>query len=245
MGAERGCLPAAASPLTRHLVHGPVRGAQVLGRFPTAVYLAAGPGHADVLPLLASDALLLPTGMRLVCRSAGLAWQVRPGDVVAVGDGCVELPGLVAYAVREWRPARVGTPTAATEHRPLNGRRLVRSLLGAGVGLTPSGDDILCGALLALRAAGAHQAHAALAEAVLDGAGRTTSLSASLLRAAVDGYAVACVCALVTATVAGDDAGVTAALPEVLAIGHSSGRALVTGIGAAISLLPPALAEAS
>lgn len=239
-------MPAAASPLTHDLVHGAVRAARVLGCFPTAAYLAVGPGHADVLPLLCSDALLLPTGMRVVCRSAGLDWQVQPGDVVAVGAGVVELPGVTIRAVREWRPARVGTRAAATGAPPTAAvRRLVAPLLGAGPGLTPSGDDVLCGALLALRAAGAHRAHSTLAGAILDQLPRTTSLSASLLHAAADGYAVACVCALVTATVAGDDAAVRAALPDVLAVGHTSGPALVSGIETAIGLLPAPLAEAS
>ena len=63
--------------------------------------------------------------------------------------------------------------------------------------------------------------------------GATTAVSAALLDAAADGYAARDVVTLVDAALAGDEATVAAALPAVLAIGHTSGRDLVTGIRAA------------
>ena len=73
---------------------------------------------------------------------------------------------------------------------------------------------------------------------------RTTSLSAALLAAAHRGYAVPEVVRLVDAVLdavldvhaEGNDA-LRAALPDVLAIGHSSGRDLVAGVVGGLTAL--------
>jgi hypothetical protein len=136
----------------------------------------------------------------------------------------------------------------------------VASLVGRGEGLTPSGDDALCGVLLALRAFRCGHAHRAVADAVRALTRRTTSLSASLLLAAVDGYAVPDVVRLVTLLAAGSTLPVTTdrqdtanrparsrsggacqsvvpTLEQVRAIGHSSGRDLVGGVHGTLSVL--------
>ena len=67
----------------------------------------------------------------------------------------------------------------------------VADLLGAGRGLTPSGDDCLAGALVALRAFGECAAAASLSRAVARHAPRHTSrLSAAHLEAACAGEAI-------------------------------------------------------
>lgn len=116
--------------------------------------------------------------------------------------------------------------------------RLVRGLVGAGRGLTPSGDDALCGVLLGLRAVGApapvlHD----LVSAVRHRLPATTSLSASLLLAAAEGYAVPEVAALVRAAAAGDAVEVERRLPDVLGIGHSSGADLIAGLAGTLDAL--------
>jgi hypothetical protein len=118
----------------------------------------------------------------------------------------------------------------------------VRELVGAGAGLTPSGDDALCAVLLVLRGVDADRAHALVRAAVSAAARRTTSLSASLLHAAAEGYAVPAVADLVRAVLGDDPAAGGPALAAVLAIGHSSGRDLVAGIAGALHVLaaPPA-----
>jgi hypothetical protein len=112
--------------------------------------------------------------------------------------------------------------------------RGVAALLGRGPGLTPSGDDALAGALLVSHALAAA---APLAGAVRARLGATTAVSAALLDAAADGFAARDVVTLVDAALAGDDVGVEAALPAVLALGHTSGRDVVTGIAAALTAL--------
>ena len=274
----------AASPLTADVVTGPVRRAVVLARFDTAVYLAVG-GHEEVLPVVTSDALMLPTSVRLPVRSDALRWGVDPGDTVLVGGSSLRVGDHEVQVVRRWRPSRVtSAPVTVPAHRlasraeqlataaagaagaatgpagpSLNIRSAaviraalsgsgdvvgarVRELVGAGAGLTPSGDDALCAVLLVLRGVGADGAHALVRAAVSAAAHRTTSQSATLLHAAAEGYAVPAVADLVRAVLCDDPAAGGPALAAVLAIGHSSGRDLVAGIAGALHVLaaPPA-----
>ena len=118
----------------------------------------------------------------------------------------------------------------------------VAGLLGRGAGLTPSGDDGLAGALLVAHALGTA---GSLAGAVRARLGATTAVSAALLDAAADGFAARDVVTLVDAAIAGDEVGVAAVLPEVLAIGHRSGRDLVTGVAVALDCLTTATTTAT
>ena len=124
----------------------------------------------------------------------------------------------------------------------------LRGLIGAGAGLTPSGDDAVAGVLLALRSAGELESVDRLASDLLPLLPSTTSISAALLRAAAEGYAVPEVVTLVEAIHGSTnrkpgpvppDSGpsdgwfrlVDPRLVErVLAIGHSSGRDLISGV---------------
>ena len=214
-------IPAAVSPLVRGLVAGRVRPAVVLAAFPTALYLGladrdAGPG--DVVAVVTSDALVLPTAVRLA-TPAPHPWGVAAGDVVRVGGDVIALPCHGIRVVRSWRPRRVasGAPSATAVDWPALVARV-----GRGEGLTPRADDVLCGALLTARALGVELPATLPLE-------RTTSLSASLLQAALDGYAVSCVADHVSAAVAGSP-DVDRTREQVLAIGHTSGAGLVEGI---------------
>lgn len=270
--------PAACSPLATELLRGDVREARVMAAFTTAVYLHAG-RHHDVLPVLSLDAVALPTGLCLPRRACQIEWGVSVGDTALVGDGRVCLPGATVVSVRTRRPARVrwGTQPGPAAYAWLLGDQAdaalrdqarevaaaalvggavpVGTMLGAGPGLTPSGDDALCGVLLALRAVGATGAHRRLAQAVRSLTHATTSLSASLLLASVEGYAVLEVVRLVAllttpapgpsgrneTALRGDkgtfpaslrpvDPSIGESLERVIAIGHSSGADLVAGL---------------
>jgi hypothetical protein len=114
--SPRPAQPAAVSTLVAEVVHGPVVHATVVGAHRYALYLAVG---RSVLPVVTSDAVPLPTAVRLAVASGALArsagpgadrpgpWGVAPGDVVPVGGGRIALPGLDVVAARTWRPARV------------------------------------------------------------------------------------------------------------------------------------------
>jgi hypothetical protein len=273
-GLDVRLLPASVSPLVAAEISGAPRRCRVLAAFPTCAYIGLG-GHDRVLALLAADALALPIGLQLTARSEEVAWGVVPGDEVVVGGGRVELPRVDVVAARIRRPERVRPapwpaggrildPAARSllvaeagvladlAHQlasdALAGRVVtsgVRGLVGAGGGLTPSGDDVLCGVLLTLGAVDtppARRASSSVRTSVAASLGTTTSLSAALLVAAGAGYAVPDVVRLVTIAVAGTaDRSADVALPEllhrVLAIGHSSGRDLVSGVVGALRAL--------
>ncbi len=266
-GAPTVRLPAAVSPLVAAAVGGTPGPCRVLAAFPTCLYLDLG-AHEQVLAVLAADAVALPIGLRLALPSHEVRWGVEPGASVIVGEGRVRLPRADVVATRRSRPARVRPqPRVATQHRPLPdpgvlgdlahaltsaalaGRSAVpgvRGLVGVGRGLTPSGDDALCGILLTLGALDdppARLALTAVREAVHDVLSATTSLSASLLVAAGAGYAVPDVVRLVTLlagapTVGGADLhdlhDFHDLVGRVLAIGHSSGRDLLSGVAGAL-----------
>lgn len=135
------------------------------------------------------------------------------------------LAGLAAQAVAQAAAGRVDGLGAA-----------VRGLVGLGPGLTPAGDDVLCGLLLGLRATGRAGARAALQGMVDPLLGRTTALSATLLRHAARGYAVPPLVALLHAWHRGAGiAALTVAGQQVAAVGHTSGRALLAGLAAALA----------
>ncbi|GAA1917138.1 hypothetical protein GCM10009837_47780 [Streptomyces durmitorensis] len=104
-----------------------------------------------------------------------------------------------------------------------------RALVGRGPGLTPSGDDILCGALLARHATG--RPIGALAAAVGGAEARTPLVSAALLRHAVRGECVP----QVAQVIRGLGRGEALDLAPLLAVGHHSGADLLRGIAAGIA----------
>lgn len=209
---------------------------------------------ATVLSLGDAAALDLPTQWRLGAH--GPWWHaLEPGDPVLGDTDSLTWTGRdgrdrVVAAVRPWHPARVhatatGAPLPAADHarlaeaasdlvadpalaafaaRPRPDAAI--ALLGRGPGLTPAGDDAICGVLLAARALGrpaaATDALVALARR------RTTALSAACIDAARRGYGVAQVVRLIGDVASGRLAEQT--LHDVVTIGHSSGRDLLAGV---------------
>jgi hypothetical protein len=107
-------------------------------------------------------------------------------------------------------------------------REAVRGLIGLGPGLTPSGDDLLIGALSALDAVGESEAHAAMARAIIDVLpGLTTPLSAGFLRAAAAGHVGENLCKILSLIMTGD---IDAAIALAGKVGHSSGWDMIAGI---------------
>lgn len=222
-------LPAARSPLAP--APGPgVRSWRVLGAFPTALYAA----HPDqgVLAVVTADGLALPTAWRLPVASPEIDWGVAVGERIGVDSAVIRLPHSEIRAVRTWRPARVRRVTELVA-RDCDGasQAWLRERVGRGPGLTPEGDDEVCGALLVAYAVG-DPVPGAAARRLLD---RTTTLSASLIGAAIDGYAVP---GLVTYADAALRGVPTHAMRAAVArIGHTSGAALLRGVDHAIAHL--------
>ncbi len=256
MAAPATTWPAAASQRSSCILARPPGPATVLAVFPSALYLEV---ERDLLPVVAPGGLRLPTALALAAPVRPAGWGVRRGDVVTVGGGEVVLPAVRVRAVREWRPRRMPlAPGASASHLPsgspstwrgdaaeLAGRvvdggpftALVRRLVGAGAGLTPSGDDVLCGVLLGLRLLGHARSLPRLWGAVVPRLPATTTLSAALLAEAAQGYAVPPVIDLGEALVAGDAVGLSSAAAEVLAVGHTSGADLLAGLTGCLDAL--------
>ena len=107
---------------------------------------------------------------------------------------------------------------------------LTSRLIGLGPGLTPSGDDVFCGVLIALDLLGRDRAAAALRSWLLPQLEqRTSALSAAHLRAAATGQGHSALHAVLECPV--DDAS---ALDEALRVlgqvGHSSGWDALAGV---------------
>ena len=232
------------------LVAGPRRQATVLHSGPSAVYLDVSGG---CLAVLARHAVLVPCGVRTPLPALP---GTRPGDAGFVGGGWVMLPSCavsVDTVVPAWAPSL--TPVAAAwgsarlgewVQRRLAGVRAalpgealqalaagdpgsVTALLGLGPGLTPLGDDVLCGWL----AAAAASQHAAVdgvrREVARQAARRTTTLSATLLTCASRGEAVPQFGALLGSMAATDGVGLERSADQVLRIGDTSGAGLLLG----------------
>ncbi len=109
------------------------------------------------------------------------------------------------------------------------------SLVGAGGGLTPSGDDFLCGFIAAARCSGEQQTHEGsalvltLAEAIQEVIRSTGEISASLLRCALGGHWPAPLADLAEALSAEREPEALRALGDLCGLGHSSGADIATG----------------
>jgi hypothetical protein len=153
-----------------------------------------------------------------------------PGDGLArmvlaptLGSGTalerVALPGI--GRLRAWLDACRFPPAHHTP--PVD-------LLGLGPGLTPSGDDVLCGALVALHAVGRADALGLLARAIDKAAPAATSrLSGAFLRAAAEGLGAEPLHETICELLSGRAESVARHLEALGHIGHTSGWDALAG----------------
>jgi len=110
-----------------------------------------------------------------------------------------------------------------------NGENVVQLLQGRGSGLTPSGDDVVAGLMLAdawkQPSNSARDARVKIAEQM-----RTTNLSKSFLHWAARGQSIAPVHDLIGAALSPDGPRFFESVESLCAIGGSSGRALLAGL---------------
>jgi uncharacterized protein DUF2877 len=174
-----------------------------------------------------------------------------PLSVARLEQGCAALEAACAAAARQ--PGLAGYPAPAALAAccvagDLAGAvEAAESLVGLGPGLTPSGDDMLTGVLLALRLLGGAIRGGTRAVWLADwlsaavtcyASERTTSVSATLLHCAARGQAAAEVAAVLRAFAGQEAAG--PAMARLLTVGHTSGAdlawGLATGCRAALAL---------
>lgn len=263
-GPPRRLVVAASSALVMHLSTGdqrvpllsvvPIDGV----RLPGAVVMAGRGGNewstvcragAEVDGLTVGGGRVCLGGVDLVPRRwwggttvSGLTMVEPRMALVALGKALVEPP--TAQIARP-ADAATGAATAAfvealasmmSTHSGDDVEAAVDALVGLGPGLTPAGDDVLVGALLAWHALAPGRPAVALVRARVAVAvgrsiatsARTTAVSAALLSHAIRGEGMPAVVQLVHAL--GDPTQVRAAVAEVVGIGHDSGSSMLRGV---------------
>ena len=257
--------PAACSLRLAPLIDGPRRAGAVVGAGLRAAYLTFSAAELDVVALVGPDAVALPIAVQVPVLP-----PLRSGMPAVVGAGRVVVGGHAWRPARWWDPRPHVEATDLLLAAP-RGAALVDaldavaagigggdaqaavlglvhgeahgacSLLGAGPGFTPAGDDVVAGALavLELTARLDPQARDAVLQAAVD---RTTAVSAALLAAAARGDVVPPAARVLTALATGapDDAFADA-VAALHAVGGTSGRALLLGLCTALAgLVAPA-----
>jgi len=237
-------LPAAAPSPSRSRLTGPARRGRVVGVHPSCVYVASDPagGIPEVVAVETADGVGLPCALRLgLDRAAAPFAVVRVGHPARIGNGVLVAGPLEVRVVRWWAPPVVQPwpgdgPREQTRKQlaqllrdvppPVDPELDASDLLGRGPGLTPAGDDVLAGWLLAVH----HDVglRAATAAVLARAATATTALSAVLLREAAAGRGVPAAVALADAL--GGHGEVATALTRLLRVGHTSGAALAHGL---------------
>ncbi len=251
--------PAWASTTVSHLIAGTERTGTVVAAGPAASYVAVpdGDGPDRLLALLAPGAVRLPIGM---CVAGPLPALGRP---VRVGGGRVGTPERAWHPARWWDPrphldpdallAGAGALAGVVEAEPAGSFGLpladqlavagalaalepdaAGNVLGLGPGLTPSGDDVVAGALAVLAILGRLENST---RAAIEGLAhtRTTALSAALVAAAGRGEMIPQAARLLTAVATGaPDEDLAAAARPLFAVGSTSGHDLAAGMAGAL-----------
>ena len=131
-----------------------------------------------------------------------------------------------------WLAAAI--PVGAAPARPT---AVIAGLVGFGPGLTPSGDDLLGGTMIALRAFGWPEAADALASWLLPRARkRTNTISQAHLACAAAGEGAAALHDILTALCSPETDGLGKYLDAVEAVGHSSGWDALAGIALVVKV---------
>lgn len=209
-----------------------------------AVYAAlprrAGPRSTGgwALGIVAAPAAAVPCAVRVALPALPEVTRLEVRDGTVHLDGVpVPVRRLLDVSVpRLSRPPAPAAPAARpveldTLPDPADLDSLPR-LVGRGSGLTPLGDDVLCGWLAAHRAVGVPTpAHDGLLPSLV---GRTTLLSATLLECAARGEAVP---ELVGWLAALGTPAESAARERLLGLGHTSGAGLLAGATSALRRL--------
>jgi uncharacterized protein DUF2877 len=170
-----------------------------------------------------------PVVERLGERAVRPGYLDLDGFIVVVSQTGPLLPnGVALTGTGVWDPTlTISSPALEPVRDDRSPAAIGAEMIGRGPGLTPEGDDFVAGMAGVLAAAGRHDDVAALLGSDLRR--RTTALSATLLELAARGLGPEPLQALL--------AGNADALPRLLALGHTSGRAYAGGAAAGLSRL--------
>jgi hypothetical protein len=217
-------VPCAASSLLLGLLADSGSSLVETARTRVSVHYETGRADVPVLSVCSPEAVRLP---------AALVTTVLPAGPVEPTTGGLRGAESSWRVTRWWQPPRPrglqcpSRPPEVPGVEPLHSLD-PRALLGRGPGLTPEGDDVLAGALVAARATADPRLacwQAQTREALA--ARRTTVVSRALLHHALAGYATPELADFLAAVCGGRPAG--AATRRLLAVGHTSGAAVAAG----------------
>lgn len=246
-------------------------GLTVWARHSVAAYLAGGAGDTVAVTAPGASRLPFAVRI-LDSGAAAALRRLEPGDRASAAGGRISMPGLVIEVRRWWRPApalplvsSAGLRRSAAHLAALlpgdclpegsgafsaalaagdaaAALAAADQLIGAGPGSTPSGDDLLSGALVTMALLAPVNGDAAavyqrvgrpLARHVVKVApGRTTQLSVALLGHAAAGHPCGEVADVLRALSGRIPLGST--VQALLAVGHTSGADLAHGVLAAV-----------
>lgn len=227
------------------LFDGALTSLEEVARTRVSVHYETGDAAVPVLSVCTPSAVRLPNSF---------VTDVLPGPESTIGQGVVVTPAGSWRVTRWWSPPRprglrppeadvTGLFPVGAAFRSCAVPALPPSydgldpaeLIGAGAGLTPAGDDLIAGALVTAHAT-ADPRLAAWQQCVREllTAHRTTAVSRAILHCALDGYATSELAEYIEAVC---DSGpsstwhdLESATTNLLAVGHSSGAALMTGV---------------
>lgn len=216
--------------------------------------------RGDVIGLLSRHATPVPCAIATRAESLDdLMTGARPaaGDPVQVGAGRLDAAGVTVRVTRfldftmpavdrtqvPAMVARLGARTRAVPHDALPMPLLtlltehpveaLDRLLGRGPGLTPFGDDVVCGMLATLLAVQDPCAHEVRRVSRALAPARTTALSATLLHRAGEGDVLPAFAGLVAALLHRPEE-VEARAAQLRRVGHTSGVGMLLGLRTAL-----------
>jgi hypothetical protein len=170
---------------------------------------------------------------------AGLAavddlWRTAPAEEGLAAAGCTQMPAAPSHVLAAAAPGLAALQRLIEASLGGNSRNLrddleIAGLIGLGPGLTPSGDDLLGGALVALASLGRDCTRDVLWSACRAHLERTGEISAAHLRSAARGYAASALHDATHAAMSGRADLVAPAIVALSGIGHSSGRDAFAG----------------
>lgn len=199
------------------------QGGLCIGAMPRYRLARPEPWTPGVLPPVTRDASMRGLDALRPCVRELLCERGRPGsgEHIASGELDAGMKALECWLVAELAERSSSDPVPAE----------VLALLGCGPGLTPSGDDILVGAMVTLTSLGVEDAVRRLgADIQRHMHSRTSRISAAHLQAACRGQAVEPVHAVLWTMVTGDTAGCARAGQRLIGYGQSSGADALAGI---------------
>jgi len=195
------------------------------------VHVSGARGPRSPLTAIVDRVPVVEPGDRVVLDPSGARlWRTPapppPAEPERVRDACA------AVRTHLWNDPRA----LALATRPLE--EAIPDLAGRGPGLTPAGDDVLLGFLLARRAIGARGVRRDAARVLAAARTATGEPARSFLRWAARGEAPEPAAVALAALLAADGEALAPAVRRLTAFGRTTGPAILTGLVAA--LLAPA-----